>query len=234
MKRKRARGLFIAGTDTDAGKTHVAAMIVRALVASGKSVGVYKPVASGCRWEGNELVSDDALALWRAAGEPADLRRVCPQRFEAPLAPPTAARAEGREVDPALLREGLKHWKENHEFVVVEGVGGLMSPVGEDDYVADLADEFGYPLIIVARNALGVIHHTLAALVVAATFRDGIPVAGVILNQTTSSTDPSVALNADELSRHIVAPILANVAYGAEEFEQPIDWWGLGKKKAIR
>src|SRR5688572_27332873 len=102
-----ARGLFITGTDTGVGKTYVAALIAGALVTAGRTVGVYKPTASGCRREGGELISDDAVALWEAAGRPGELERACPQRFAAPLAPHLAARAEGREVDAALLRSGL-------------------------------------------------------------------------------------------------------------------------------
>src|SRR5262245_31815150 len=95
----QARGFFVTGTDTGVDKTHVAAMMARALLAAGKRVGVYKPVASGCRNVEGELVCDDALALWEAAGRPGELSRVCPQRFVPALAPHLAARAEGREVD---------------------------------------------------------------------------------------------------------------------------------------
>ncbi|HKD36603.1 MAG TPA: dethiobiotin synthase, partial [Pirellulales bacterium] len=150
-----AGGLFITGNDTGVGKTYVAAMIARSLAAAGRKVGVYKPVASGCREESGKLVSDDAVALWEAAGRPSDLERVCPQRFAAPLAPHLAARNESKWIDASLLRTGLEHWRERSEIVIVEGVGGLMSPVGEEEYVADVAFEFGYPLVIVARNALG-------------------------------------------------------------------------------
>ena len=94
--------------------------------------------------------------------------------FAAPLAPHLAARAEGRRVDPQLLRTGLEFWRESCDIVLVEGAGGLMSPVSDDDYNADLADEFGYPLIIVAANVLGTINATLQTLIVADTFRDGL------------------------------------------------------------
>ncbi|HYW79764.1 MAG TPA: dethiobiotin synthase, partial [Thermoguttaceae bacterium] len=80
-------GLFITGTDTEVGKTYVASLIARSLVASGHRVGVYKPAASGCRLEAGVLVSDDAISLWEAAGRPGDLQHVCPQCFAAPLAP---------------------------------------------------------------------------------------------------------------------------------------------------
>jgi len=76
-------GFFITGTDTGVGKTHVAAKIAAALRRAGRRVGVYKPVASGCIRSGTTLVSDDAVALWQAAGEPGEIGAVCPQCFQA-------------------------------------------------------------------------------------------------------------------------------------------------------
>jgi dethiobiotin synthetase len=219
-------GLFVTGTDTAVGKTYVAAMIVRDLVAAGHRVGVYKPVASGCRRAGDALISDDALMLWEAAGQPGTLEAVCPQRFAAPLAPDLAARAEGRSVDRELLRGGLDYWTNRSEIVVVEGVGGLLSPVTEDDYVADLAHDCGWPLLVVTPNRLGTIHQTLATLVVAATFRDGLEVAGVILNEPFSTPpDESVGSNYDELCRRCVPPVLAKLPWQATAFEPRVDWW---------
>jgi dethiobiotin synthetase len=225
-------GLFIAGTDTDVGKTYVTALIARELCASGRRVGVYKPVASGCSEVDDRLVSDDAVQLWEAAGRPGDLERVCPQRFAAPLAPPQAARAEGREVDSHLLRSGLDYWRERSEIVLVEGAGGLLSPVTDEDYVADLAEEFGWPTIVVARNALGTINHTLSALVVAATFRESLQVAGVVLNNCLATPDPSAATNADELRRRCMPPVLATVGWQSG-FDAPIDWWALAEGKIM-
>jgi dethiobiotin synthetase len=76
-----AGGFFITGTGTGVGKTYVGALIARALRESGKRVGVYKPVASGCQQKDGRLVSPDALALWEAAGRPGALEQVCPQAF---------------------------------------------------------------------------------------------------------------------------------------------------------
>ena len=112
MTRERPRGLFITGTDTEVGKTYVAALVARALVAAGQRVGVYKPAASGCPMIDGELVSDDALELWRSAGCPHTLAEVCPQVFAAPLAPHLAASAEGKRLDRSLLRSGLNVWLE--------------------------------------------------------------------------------------------------------------------------
>jgi len=226
---RKPPGLFITGTDTGVGKTYITALIARVLVKAGKRVGVYKPVASGCHTdEQGILVSDDAVALWEAAGKPGELDRVCPQRFRAALSPCRAASIEGREIDADLLRSGLDYWRAESEIVLVEGVGGLMCPLGEDEYVADLAEEFGFPLILVARNALGAVSQTLSALIVAATFRDGLEVAGVILNESQPDpADVSVRSNREDIATRCIPPVLAEVAWKSNAFNETIDWWAL-------
>jgi dethiobiotin synthetase len=225
------RGLFITGTGTGIGKTYVTARIARALLAAGKRVGIYKPVASDCELLDDELVSPDAVALWEAAGKLGSLNQVCPQVFAAPLAPPLAARAEGRRVDAKLLRTGVDFWRETSEIVLVEGVGGLMSPLSDDDYNADLAAEFGYPLIVVTANVLGTINATLQTLITASTFCDGLDVAGIVLNSPAArSDDRSTDSNPDELARRCVPPLLATVDFGGE-FDREVDWWGIARSE---
>jgi dethiobiotin synthetase len=224
----RVPGLFITGTDTGVGKTHVAAMIARSLRESGHRVGVYKPAASGCRIESGRLVSDDAVALWEAAGCPASLDRVCPQCFEAPLAPHVAAQAEGRKLDVDLLRHGVQFWQANSDVVLVEGIGGLMCPLSDDQYVAHLAHDLGYPLIIVSANRLGTINHTLQTLIAAAAFSNGLPVAGIVLNNPDPpSDDASRATNREQLAHHCDSPILTEVAWGESGSGDDRDWLGL-------
>jgi len=228
--RKPVPGLFITGTDTGVGKTYVTTLMARALIAQGHRVGVYKPAASGCRMVDGQLVSDDALALWEAAGRPATLERVCPQCFAAPLAPHLSAEAEGKSLDPQLLRSGFEFWRDECDLVLVEGAGGLMSPLGSEEYVADLAYDLGLPLVVVARNTLGVINQALQTLIVAETFRGGIPLAGIVLNQVAAALDdPSLATNRQELAHRAVAPILADLAPGATHMDPPVDWWALAQ-----
>jgi dethiobiotin synthetase len=235
MARKPVRGLFITGTDTEIGKTYVAALVAEALVAAGHKVGVYKPAASGCTRREGTLVSDDALVLWRAAGSPRTLDEVCPQRFAAPLAPHLAARAEGRTLDAGLLRRGLEPWLAASDVVLVEGAGGLMSPLGHDEYIADLAYDFGFPLVVVARNALGTINHVLQTLIAAAAFREGLDVAGVVLNQCSPpGEDSSVATNAAEIRRCSGAPLLAELGFGARQFDPAVEWFALAAEPAQR
>lgn len=233
MNRKPPRGLFIAGVDTEIGKTYVAALIARQLTGEGRKVGVYKPAASGAETdaEGN-LVWRDPEQLRAAAGGTADPEWVCPQRFRAPLAPHLAAAAEGKQLDPQLLRDGLAKWNDQCDVVVVEGAGGLMSPISEDDYIADLAYEFGYPVVIVAANRLGVINHTLQTLITAAAFRDGLPVAGVVLNSISADADASRQSNATQLRQRCGCPLLAELAFESRRFEPSVDWWSLASAPA--
>jgi dethiobiotin synthetase len=219
------------GTDTGVGKTRVAARIAASLARDGLQVGVYKPAASGCRRMGKSLVSDDALALWQAAGQPGELRAVCPQRFAAPLAPHLAAREERKEIDAKLLRSGIDYWRKRSDIVIVEGAGGLMSPVGERDYVADLAEHFGYPLIVVAPNRIGTINCTLLTLIAAAARPKPLTIAGIVLNDVfphdsgdPDSRDPAVHFNRMELETRCVPPVLAHLAYDAVDFDAPVDW----------
>jgi dethiobiotin synthetase len=227
----RIPGLFITGTDTGVGKTYVAALIVRSLVRDGFSVGVYKPAASGCLAGDAGLISDDAVALWNAAGRPGDLEHVCPQRFAAPLVPHLAARAEGKQLDTDMLRQGIDYWRSRAEILVVEGAGGLMSPLGDDRYVADLAEEFGFPLVVVTRNTLGTINQTLQTLIAAKAFHGGLPVAGVVLNHVVppSIEDSSLATNRSELVARCPAPILAETVWKANDFDAAVDWRSLAR-----
>jgi dethiobiotin synthetase len=212
------------------GKTYVAGLVARSLKAAGYRVGVYKPAASGCDYVHGELVSDDAMRLWEAAGRPGPLDWVCPQRFMAPLAPHLAALEEDRQLDPDLLRRGLQRWQDRSDIILVEGAGGLMSPLGEREYVADLAADFAFPLIVVARNALGTINQTLQTLIAASVHRGGLPVAGIVLSQPLSPVgDRSVETNRAELAARSSAPILAEVAWNGERFDAEVDWFALAK-----
>lgn len=231
MLKKPPYGLFITGTDTEVGKTYVASLIARQLVASGYRVGVYKPVASDCVSDGRQLVSEDAVALWESAGRPLTLDAVCPQRFQAPLAPHLSARNEGREIDTQLMRTGISVWTDECDIVIVEGAGGLMSPISDDEYFADIAYDLGYPLIVVAPNVIGVINQSLSSLIAAACFRDGIPMGGVILNDARMfDGDVSMESNRDQIASRAVAPVLTRLRYEGDEFDEIVDWMAVAQQ----
>lgn len=213
---------FFAGTDTDVGKTYCAAAVAAELRHSGKRVGVYKPVESGCRRADGQLLPADAHRLWQAAGRPRTLQDVCPQRFEAPLAPPQAARLEGRAVDAELLRRGAACWENGaYDVVLVEGAGGLMSPLADGMLNLDLVRLFPTArLLIVAANRLGAIHQTLATCEAAK--RGGIAPAGILLSASAADSDDSAATNAADIARYSDVPVLSEVAFGGTL--DTLDW----------
>lgn len=202
------RGLFITGTDTGVGKTYLAAALARRLREEGERVGAYKPAVSGREDSATWPVWADVEALHQALGGEFSRDVIAPQRFLAPLAPPVAARLEGRTVDASRLRQGAADWRDKADVLIVEGAGGLLCPLTETETVADLALDLGFPLIVVARLNLGTINHTLLTLE-AARLR-GMVVAGVVLNEAvpTESGDLSGQTNPDELSRRTGIPIL--------------------------
>ena len=205
------RGLFITGTDTDVGKTFVTALIARELVAAGIRIGVSKPACSGALLNGDSQHWPDLENLARAA-EISDTNLICSQRFTAPLAPPVAARQEGRLVDLSAMQASLLDWEPHSDVVLVEGVGGLLCPLTEDQTIADFARWVGFPLLIVARLGLGTINHTL--LTIEAARQRSLPIAGVILNDGDNQADtPAGQTNAEELSRRTDVPLLGIVPF---------------------
>ena len=225
-------GLFIAGTNTDAGKTYVSSLIAKQLHSAGYRVGVYKPVASGCKVRGTEMVSEDAVSLWEAAGKPLDLNSVCPQRFVAPVTPHLAAIQEGKTLDRKLISAGLSVWTDQCDIVIVEGAGGLMSPLNGEEYFLDLALEFGYPVVVVTPNMIGAINQTLQTLITANCYGEGLEVAGIVLNdvsELTADDDPSVESNRQQIADRTPVPVLAHVKHGDAAFGEDVDWFAISK-----
>ena len=210
-------GLFITGTDTDVGKTYVICRLAESFRAAGRTVGVYKPACSGAETPApgmphGESVWGDVEALRSAAGlTTADDDSICPQRFRAPLAPPVAAAREGRTVDAELLAAGARAWAGRCDALLVEGAGGLLCPLAEGVTVLDVAADLGYPLLVVARAGLGTVNHALLTLAAAET--RGVPVAGVLLNET-DGPEPEAGANAAMIEAFGGARVLGVVRPG--------------------
>ena len=212
------RGLFITGTDTDVGKTYVTAAIARQLRAEGHATGVYKPACSGAeRTDSGELRWHDVEALAEAAGV-SDRQLICRQCFEAPLAPPVAARRQGEVCSWQAMLDGVSRWEEENtspDVLLIEGAGGLFCPMTDDHSIADLAVELGYPILIVSRLGLGTINHTL--LTIEAARSRGLNISGVVLNDGDNLAETFAGQsNFDELSRLTDVLLLGVLPFGGE------------------
>ncbi len=169
MERK---GIFITATDTGVGKTVVALVLGTLLQEKGFNVGVMKPVQCG---------GDDAEFLRKSLRLKDDPAEINPCFAREPLSPHLAFRREKRKIDVEKIRTAYGRLKQRHDIVLVEGVGGLMVPLSNDYFVADLARDLDLELVIVARPGLGTINHTL--LTIEQARGRGLQVCGVIFSE---------------------------------------------------
>jgi dethiobiotin synthetase len=199
------KGIFITGTDTGVGKTVVSATLALLLRMKGVKVGVMKPVTSGCREENGSLVSDDALLLSQAAGVPYS-SDVAPYLLREPLAPSEAARIDGVRIDFAHVRDAYNRLAAAHDFMIVEGAGGLMVPLAGGLLVADLVRELDLPLLVVARPNLGTINHAVLTCFAAQQMK--ITVSGVIINNYPETPTLAEQGAAHQIGSLCGAPVL--------------------------
>ncbi len=204
------RGLFVTATDTGVGKTEVACAIVRGHRARGLDVAAMKPAQSG--HAPGEPSDADRLRAAAGADDPAEL--VCPYSFGPPLAPAVAARVEGRTVSLARILDAARALASRHAALVVEGAGGLLTPLTDSETYADLAVALRLPVLVVARAGLGTVNHT--ALTCEALRARGLAVHGIVLNRASAGADPSEPHNAGEIERLTGARVLAALPHEAD------------------
>lgn len=185
------RGLFVTGTDTGVGKTHVTCGLAAALVGMGVRVGVMKPLESGV--PAAAACGPDTAALMVAAESTDPMALVCPYSYELPVAPLAAARAGAQVADVTAIGIAFRALCRGKDVMLVEGAGGWAVPVAPGMDMGDVAAALGLPVLVVARRGLGTVNHT--RLTVEAVARHGLPVAGVVLNGPDDPGDPSIAGN---------------------------------------
>lgn len=211
---RAARGVYITGTDTEVGKTRVAAALVRAFAAAGLRSAGYKPVAAGIDRAAGETVNEDVLALHAASSPGLALAEVGPLQLDTPVAPHLAAAAEGRRIERSALVAGARALLARHDVVVVEGAGGWCVPLGADWDSSDVARELGLPVIVVVGLRLGCLNHAL--LTAEAIRARGLPLAGWVgntLDAQMPQLEGNLATLHHEFARRHAAPCLGRVPH---------------------
>ena len=196
--------LGVVGTDTDAGKTVVAAAVTAALRGRGRRVAAVKPVATGV--EPGEAGADATLLARASGADPADCLLM---GLRLPRSPLAAARAEGRQVDVEGLLAELRSraGAPDTDLLVVEGVGGLLVPLDERHTVRDLMRRLDAPVLIAGRAGLGTIGH--CALTIEACRSAGLEIAGVVLGNVDGTADPGLAAeNATQIEAQCAVAVL--------------------------
>jgi dethiobiotin synthetase len=214
---------LVVGTDTGVGKTWVSAALARALKAAGQQVVAVKPIETGC---GEPPTPDeDGARLAEASGQAGPRRALV--RLPGRLAPAIAADQAGITIDYEDLVARLRSLATADTLLVVEGVGGLLSPLTWSDNHLDLAHSLDARVLLVAADRLGTISHTLMALQVLR--NEKVPVLGVVLNQP-DAPDESTNQNGVALARlaeHspvVTVPWLEDPVRAAEALKEVAGW----------
>jgi len=204
--------LFITGTDTGVGKTHIAARLLHLLRASGVRCAGMKPICCGDR--------RDAETLLAAGSDCVTIDEVNPVWLKTPAAPIVGTLMEKVTIDIGQVLTAFHALQERIEHVVVEGVGGWLVPIRSDYFVSDLAAAMKLPVVVVAQNRLGCLNH--AALTVRSVSAHQLRCVGLVLNNTETTSDIAALTNADILERILDVPLLAGL--GENLTELPADW----------
>jgi dethiobiotin synthetase len=172
------RGLFVTGTDTEAGKSVLAAAICAALAARGERVAAFKPALTGTDDPAGDWPRDDEL-LAAAAASGQSPEDVAPCRFGPPVSPHLAAELAGGPLEPRDLHQAAEAAAAGADWLICEGVGGVLVPLTPGYLVRDFAVDLTLPVVVAARPGLGTINHSL--LTVESARAGGLTVAGVAM-----------------------------------------------------
>jgi len=173
------KSLFITGTDTDVGKTYIAAGLAVTFRKMGIDVGVMKPFAAG-RAKKKGYKSEDIVILSRAAMACDPENLVNPQFFPIPASPYTAWKTLKTKPKISTILSSFKKLSKLHDVLLVEGMGGIMTPILKDYYITNLIKEMKIPTVIVTRSRIGTVNHTIMTCKMCEKYK--IPVKGIIIN----------------------------------------------------
>ena len=191
--------LFITGTDTNAGKTFVTALLTRALRARGFETIALKPLCSGER--------SDVEILQAASDRCLTLDEINPVWLRQPAAPLVAARLENRSISLEALGDWFRTLSQKHPSLLVEGAGGWLVPITPQETIADLAARLALPVVLVVANRLGCINHALLTL--ESIRAHGLRCPGIVLNTLSTAEDIATRTNREILEQH--TPILLEI-----------------------
>lgn len=204
------KAFFITGTDTDVGKTFIAASMLIAAKARGLSTAALKPVAAGCEKTLEGLRNADAVLLQSVITQKLYYEQINPIALEAAIAPHIAAQQEKRSMSADRLAGFCRGVLNSADFTLVEGAGGWRVPINPAETLADLAKALRLPIILVVGVRLGCINHAL--LTVEAIRNDGLSLAGWIANCIDADM-LALQENIQSLATRIPAPCLAVVPW---------------------
>jgi dethiobiotin synthetase len=215
---RKTTGFFIAGTDTEVGKTLVSGALILKLREQGKQVVGFKPVVAGTYPSADgQFLNEDLETLRIASNLAPGQLNLCPYVLDAPAAPHLVAKAKGFRLELSTMLQAYDDINRKSDRVVVEGAGGFLTPINEKENLGDFAQEINLPIILVVGMKLGCINHAL--LTAEALKARGLKIAGWIGN-TLSQEMSLLAENTQTLQSEIAAPFLGLIPKLPKELEK--------------
>jgi dethiobiotin synthetase len=211
-------GVFMTATDTGAGKTTITAALILALRRTGQPVGVMKPIETGIDPQGHMHSDTDRLRSLLSPSPPFD--SVCLYAFPQPLAPLACARNGGTIIDVPRIVSYVHHLTQQQAFVIVEGAGGIFTPITPQQTMRDLMAALRFPALVVGRTTLGGVNHlflTLEALQYA-----GIKTSGIVLNDPISHTPNDHARQQQISTIELIRELSTVPVFGPVEFQETV------------
>ena len=176
--------IFISGTNTEVGKTFITLNIIKLLESKGTRVNPYKPVETGCKQKLSELIPHDSMLFYKAINKRIDLNQINPYRFVEPISPATAIKRSRRKIYIQNYSEKLKDLPYG-DITLIEGAGGLCSPLASDGYNIDFIKKINAPTILVAKDEIGVINNVILSINMLTKYK--IKLLAIILNRKANS-----------------------------------------------
>ena len=160
---KKQFKLFISGTGTDVGKTFITENLIDLLKVKGFTVSPYKPIETGCKKIKAKFIPSDASKFHKLINKEIDIDLINPYRFQQPISPNRAIRLAKKKI---FIKDYIDKSKllPKNDYLIIEGAGGLYSPISTDGYNIDLIKKMKIPTVLVAKDEIGVINNILLSL----------------------------------------------------------------------
>jgi len=199
----KTKKIFIGGSDTDVGKTYFGSNLTKYILKKGHDVVVFKPIETGCRKKNNTLVPSDS-AIYNKILNKISINLINPFRFEKPISPARAIALSKKEIN---INDYIKKSKlfPKHELLIIEGAGGICSPIATDGLNLDLIKKMKLPVILVVKDQIGSINQVLLNLSILKKYK--VEVLAIILNKL-KKTNPEGMNNLKEIKSFTKIPIV--------------------------
>ncbi|MCL2690460.1 MAG: dethiobiotin synthase [Chitinispirillia bacterium] len=209
-------GIFITGSGTNVGKTHVSKLLLNGFSKLGRSVSYMKPVETGCQLSPDKkmLAGSDTLSLLALTNHKTDIKLHSPYRYEPACSPHLAANLAGQNINIGGITAAYKTLcdKTKTDIMIVEGAGGVLVPINGKEYIVDVIKALNIPAVLVTTPGLGTLNHTFLSMKILKDY--GISIAGVVINNAQNiERDFIYEDNIKTIRKHIALTPCLDVDY---------------------